>query len=98
MFNLFFTIGAALVLIPVAIGLIAMGVNLGSLRKKFTQLGTLKGLNYKQIVAAVGKGANSIQHVSDGSVRVWVSMDYRITLLFDTDDVCLGVSNETSTF
>jgi hypothetical protein len=78
--------------------LIAMGVNLGSLRKKFSQLGILKGLNYKQIVAAVGKGANSIQHVSDGSVRVWVSMDYRITLLFDADEVCLGVSNETSTF
>jgi hypothetical protein len=96
MFNAIMNFGFALILLPIAIVLIWAGVSLGSMKKKFVRLGTLRGMTYGQIVSAVGKGANAIQHMPDGSVRVWQSLDYQITLLFDANEVCLGVSNETA--
>lgn len=78
------------------IGLIWLSINLGSMQKKFKELGHLKGKKYKKIVEAVGKEASHIEYIQDGSIRVWSSIGYQITLLFDDKDVCLGVSNESA--
>ena len=91
-----FQIGIWIGLGIVGFGLIWLSINLGSMQKKFTELGRLKGKKYKKIVEAVGKEASHVQYLQDGSIRVWSSFGYQITLLFDDKDVCQGVSNETT--
>ncbi len=69
------------------------------LRSKFSKLGILAGKTYSQIVSKVGK-PNSISFAKDEeqkliSVRQWIAPSYHIILLFDENDICLGVSKET---
>jgi hypothetical protein len=91
-----FGVGIWIGLAIFAVFLIWLGVSLGSMQKKFIKLGTLKGLTAEQITAAVGKGPKVIQYVEDGSIRVWAAIGYQITLLFDKDGLCIGVSNEST--
>lgn len=69
-----------------------------ALNQKFVSLGTLKGKTYQEIVAKCGApNANSSKALDDGSVvkiRQWMATGYHIVLLFDENDICLGVSNE----
>ena len=66
-----------------------------SLQSKFVKLGTLKGKTLQEITAACGQ-PNSISATADGKkVRQWMATGYHIVLLFDENDICLGVSSET---
>lgn len=91
-----FSVGIWIGLAIVAIFLIWLGVSLGSMQKKFIALGTLKGLTAEQITTAVGRSPKHVQYIDGGSIRIWAAVGYQITLLFDTDGVCLGVSNESA--
>lgn len=65
------------------------------LNKKFVKLGNLRGLNYDDIVDVVGK-PNAISNMANGQYLVqWIANNYHIALLFDKNNVCLGISSET---
>jgi hypothetical protein len=91
-----FSLGIWLFLFIFAVLLTWLGFTLGSMQKKFVKLGTVRGLTSQQIATAVGKGPSAIQHLPDGSIRSWTAIGYQVTLLFDENEVCLGVSNESS--
>lgn len=66
------------------------------LQKKFVRLGILKGLHYDDIVNEVGR-PNAISNIQNGQiVAQWISNGYHIALIFDKNDVCLGISSQTS--
>ncbi|MBR0156621.1 MAG: hypothetical protein IJM20_03760 [Clostridia bacterium] len=66
---------------------------------QFANLGVLKGKTYDEIKAKVGPcNAQSASTSADGvpvTIRQWISTGYHIVLLFDQNDVCLGISSET---
>ena len=65
------------------------------LQQKFIKLGTLKGKTLNEIQSACG-ARSSISHGADGvKIYQWMATGYHIVLLFDENDICLGVSSET---
>lgn len=71
-----------------------------SMQSKFVQLGTLTGENFEEIANVVGL-PNSISSTIGAIgkqviVKQWMATGYHIVLLFDENDVCLGVSQQTS--
>ena len=59
-------------------------------------LGDLKGKSLSDIQKAVGE-PNSVSPAADGTkVCQWIFAEYHVTLLFDSDDVCLGAQSEDS--
>lgn len=65
-------------------------------KKKFVSLGTLQGKTLEEIVAVVGQPC-AISAIGDGKVlRQWQATSYHIALIFDQDDICLGISSEIS--
>ncbi len=65
------------------------------LQTKFIQLGTLSGKSLSEITTKCG-APNSVSATGDGKkVCQWMATGYHIVLLFDENDICLGVSNET---
>ncbi len=71
-----------------------------ALQSKFVQLGTVAGKTYDEIQIIAGTpNSVSVQTDENGNkitVRQWISTGYHIVLLFDENDVCLGISSETS--
>ena len=66
-----------------------------ALQKKFINLGILKGKTLSEITTACGN-PNSISSRNDGvKIYQWFATGYHIVLLFDENNICLGVSSET---
>ena len=66
-----------------------------ALQQKFIRLGTLKGKTLGEIQSACG-APSSVTSGKDGvKVYQWMATGYHIVLLFDENDICLGVSSET---
>lgn len=65
------------------------------LNQKFVKLGTLKGKSLSEIQSACG--APSSVSCGENGVKIyqWMATGYHIVLLFDENDICLGVSSET---
>ena len=67
-----------------------------SLNQKFASLGTLQGKTFKEIEEVVG-APSAISAMGNGNVlRQWQATSYHIALLFDENDVCLGITSEIS--
>lgn len=66
------------------------------LNSKFVSLGTLKGKTYSQIVSVVGQESSRSSMVDGIILRQWITTGYHISLIFDENNVCLGVEDETS--
>ena len=89
--------------IPIIAGLVAFLIinkaihNRGrQLQQKFVSLGVLQGKSLAEIQAVCGN-PTSISYRADGvKVYQWIAAGYHIVLLFDKDDICLGVSSETA--
>lgn len=65
------------------------------LNKKFVSLGKLSGKSYNQIASVVGE-ANDRSAIGNGTVLCqWIQPAYHISLLFDENMICIGVSSET---
>lgn len=70
-----------------------------ALQSKFIMLtaktnGEIKGKTYDEIVATCGR-PTSVSPIGDGGkVCQWMATGYHIALLFDANNVCLGVSHE----
>ncbi len=66
-----------------------------TLRERLVALGSVVGLDYTQIVEAVKVSPQStIRETNGQTLRAWEEGDYFISLLFDKNDVCLGVMDE----
>ena len=64
------------------------------LASKFRNLGVVTGKTYKEIVSACGAPA-SVSSMGDGQkLCQWMATSYHIALLFDENDVCLGITDE----
>lgn len=71
-----------------------------SLNKKFVSLGNLKGKSLKEITDVCGNPSSYSTSIgADGNpikIIQWMATGYHIVLLFDSNDICLGISSETS--
>ena len=67
-----------------------------TLRESFARVEMYQGRTYREILTLAGAKPNSVVHQADGlSLRTWQEPGYAITLLFDRQDVCLGVEDES---
>ena len=58
--------------------------------------GKIAGVPYSKIVAACG-APSAVSAMGDGTtLKQWQATSYHIALLFDEDDICIGVSSEIS--
>lgn len=103
----YYIIGILVALIPIVSIICACMPN--SLNKKFVSLGTLPGKSYAEISRVVGnENAKRITTNANGEtviIRTWTGTSpantihmsaYSITLLFNAQDICIGISSETS--
>jgi hypothetical protein len=70
-----------------------------SLNQKFVSLGTLQGKTFMEISAVVGLPQSVSSSIGVDKqpiiIRQWMATGYHIVLLFDSNDICLGVNHET---
>lgn len=70
------------------------------LSQKFANVGTLSGLSGDEIISKVGSPTSTSSTVdAEGNpviIRQWLKTGYHIALMFDTNDICLGVTHEAS--
>lgn len=69
------------------------------LQTKFAMLtkdtdGVIAGKTYNEIVAACGSPVSVSPTGDGGKLCQWMATSYHIALLFDENDVCLGISHE----
>ena len=58
--------------------------------------GVIAGKTYQEIVAACGQ-PSAVSSLGDGTIlRQWQETSYHIALLFDSNDICTGISSEIS--
>lgn len=65
-----------------------------ALHKQFEKLGNLQGKSLDEIIAACGK-PQSISPVEGGTLYQWISSGCHMALLFDEDNKCLGITQDT---
>ena len=65
------------------------------LQQKFVKLGVLKGKTLAEIEAFCGSPNATSVNGNGIKVYQWIATGYHIVLLFDENDICLGVSSET---
>ena len=67
----------------------------GALQRKFVKLGVLQGKTLTEIINACGS-PSAVSYDGNGiKICQWMATSYHIVLLFDENDICLGVSSET---
>jgi hypothetical protein len=86
----------AFVLIVLLLVRIARMPRLLSLQEGFQALGTLKGRTAEEIIEAVGPPNSRSAYRDSRSLLQWLEPGYHISLGFDADGVCTGVSHESS--
>ncbi len=66
-----------------------------TLREKILALGPLVGRKYDQIESKIKTVPQSTLREANGqTLRSWADGQYFVSLLFDQDDICLGVMDE----
>lgn len=71
------------------------------LQKDFKKLGDLRGLTIDEIVSAVGQYTSqkpvtiTDRDNEQGVIYTWTEPKYEISLLFGSDNLCIGVNSET---
>lgn len=66
-----------------------------SLRQKVSQIGSFAGKAYVQILRELAVPQTEHPQRDGGVLRTWYGRDYCISLLFDEQDMCLGVMEES---
>ena len=88
-------IAAFLAGIILAVALMAWREKRTTLRERFEGLGLTLGKGYAEIAAAVKVSPRMIEaRPHSQTLRTWQEGDYSISLLFDSQDYCLGVMEE----
>ena len=66
-----------------------------TLRERLVSMGPLVGREYAQIAAEVKTAPqNTIREAKGQTLRAWEDGNYFVSLLFDKNDICLGVMEE----
>ena len=65
------------------------------LQQKFIKLGTLKGKTLREIQSVCGAPNATSVNAEGIKIYQWMATGYHIVLLFDENNICLGVSSET---
>ena len=66
-----------------------------TLRERLVSMGPLVGREYAQIAAEVKMAPQIIIRETNGqTLRAWEERNYYVSLLFDQNDICLGVMEE----
>ena len=65
------------------------------LQERFDRLNICKGMSYVEILQHAQAAPRITDRNADGvTERTWVDEGYSITLTFDRQDICLGVTDE----
>ena len=66
-----------------------------TLRERIASMGSLVGREYTEIAAEVKTAPQStIREANGRTLRAWEEGNYFVSLLFDKNDICLGVMDE----
>ena len=65
------------------------------LRRRVEKAAYFRSKSYTEIARELGEAHTAIRSSGDTILRTWTEDGYSITLLFDTQDNCLGVESET---
>lgn len=66
-----------------------------SVRSGLSAIDTFMGKSYAQVLAIARTTPQATDRTANGQVlRTWFDGDYSISLLFDAQDICLGVQDE----
>ena len=88
-------VAAFLTGIIISLVLLAWREKRTTLRERFEGLGLTLGKDYAEIAAAVKVSPRMMEARPDGqTLRTWQEGNYSISLLFDSQDYCLGVMEE----
>lgn len=67
-----------------------------SLKQRFSEMDTFMGRSYAQVLAIAQTPPQSTSRRANGqAIRTWCDGDYTLALLFDAQDICLGVEDES---
>ena len=58
--------------------------------------GVIAGKTYQEVVAALGSPKSVSPAGDGGKLCQWIETSYHIALLFDKDDICVGITHEAS--
>jgi hypothetical protein len=97
----FIGLGVAWVVCAILYAILKGVVIQRSLKKRFTEAGTLRGRSKADIIAAVGKPTSFSAQPAGKQLLQWMETlpigAYHIGLLFDANGVCEGVTHEHDT-
>ena len=65
-----------------------------SVRKRVENAGYFRGKSYKEILNELSEPQFTVRQSDGNTLRTWREKGYSISLLFDSQDLCLGVENE----
>ena len=86
-----------LAVVALAALMIIFKVTSDNLRRKFVGMGNIVGKTYQEIKSVVGE-SKLVNYTSDGTVRTWQKMQYKIQLKFKFDEnkneICDGTVDE----
>lgn len=86
-----------LAIVAIATLMIIFKVTSDNLRRKFVGMGNIVGKTYQEIKSVVGE-SKLVNYTSDGTVRTWQKMQYKIQLKFKFDEnkneICDGTVDE----
>lgn len=91
--NSSYLMGVAIILILFGIYTFIQKMPAQNLARKFKELGDMKGMHYDDIVTAVGP-CTAKRNIEGGSVCVWSTNGYTLSLVFDTENRVLGIDTE----
>lgn len=66
-----------------------------SLRQRVSIAAVFRGKTYREITREIDAPQTIIQQPDGRSLRTWREDGYSISLLFDAQDLCLGVTDES---
>lgn len=66
-----------------------------TLQRRVIQMGVFAGRAYGQILGRLGAPQAEARLADGQTVRTWRNRDYSISLLFDAQDMCAGVEDES---
>ena len=65
-----------------------------SLRTRVENAGYFRGKSYREILSEINEPQTEVRQADGHTLRTWREDQYSISLLFDTQDLCLGIESE----
>ena len=65
-----------------------------SLQQRVAEASVFRGKTYREVMSEIGAAQAIIQQADGRTLRTWQEDVYSISLLFDAQELCLGVEDE----